>query len=256
MLDAVDLGKLVAYKRIMSEYFEQHGSRIWALLYQTDVRTRAELFVRIKRQGLADYNKALDEAIDWYNDEAKARSKLKHAFDPARPWDYVFGEVMNEQTQSTWWFKQVDLPILHDEKKRSVNEHVDGDAKVDGANGKRGLDGGTGKERPTKKPKTGAKANERVHNVVNGHHQTTRSNKALCKGFNQGWCWRANGIHCQANPGEVHLCSKCLDPGHNATQCNKSPHTPSWAARQQQDAGRGRGRGRSGKGGGKGWSQH
>ena len=59
---------------------------------------------------------------------------------------------MNEQSQSTWWFKQVDLPILHDEKKRSVNEHVDGDARVDVASGKRGLDEGGDKGKPTRRP--------------------------------------------------------------------------------------------------------
>lgn len=48
MLDAVDLGKLIAYKKKMDHYYESHGEKIWALQYQTDVRTRGEHFVRIK----------------------------------------------------------------------------------------------------------------------------------------------------------------------------------------------------------------
>ena len=46
MLDAVDLGRLTAYKKRLDRYYDRHGQKAWALLYQTDFRTRLEHFPR------------------------------------------------------------------------------------------------------------------------------------------------------------------------------------------------------------------
>ena len=69
MLGAVDLGKLTAYKRKMDVYHQKHGDSIWALQYQTDVRTRNEHFVRLKRECLADYNLKLQELVGVHGSE-------------------------------------------------------------------------------------------------------------------------------------------------------------------------------------------
>ena len=64
ILDAVDFGNFVAYRKLIDNYHEQHGAGIWYLLYQTDARTRAELFVRVKREGLAEYRAKFKEATN------------------------------------------------------------------------------------------------------------------------------------------------------------------------------------------------
>ena len=254
MLDAVDLGKLVAYRKIIDNYYEQHGSSIWYLLYQTDVRTRAELFVRIKREGLADYQAKLSEATNWWGSAELAKDKFKHPYNPSRPWDYVFGRVMAQECQSTWWFKEMDVPILHNNKKRSLNEFVDGDVRAATLTSAQRRDSSAQDytHPPPPKPPAAAKKarkqqpQDKAHNVVDGHHQTNRGNKQLCWGFNGGTCTGATGPGscCPKNPERLHLCSKCLDSRHCALNCEKSPSAPS----QRQGSGKG---GKGGKGGGK-----
>ena len=89
MLDAVDLGKLTAYKRRQDYYHETYGESIWALQYQADVRTRTEQFVRVKRELLAQYNKDWQSALTQAdNDEDKATvifKTMKNPYVPTRP---------------------------------------------------------------------------------------------------------------------------------------------------------------------------
>ena len=66
MLDAVDLGKLLAYMRKQDSYYEKYGSRVWAFQYQTEVRTRSEHLLRVRREILTDYEKELAKYTDWY----------------------------------------------------------------------------------------------------------------------------------------------------------------------------------------------
>ena len=69
MLDAVDLGKLLSYLSKQDQYQEKYGSRVWALQYQTDVRTRSEHFIRVKREAMSDYDREYKRNLDWYKDE-------------------------------------------------------------------------------------------------------------------------------------------------------------------------------------------
>ena len=72
MLDAVDLGKLLAYMRKQDSYYEKYGSRAWALQYQIEVRTRSEHFLRVRRDILSDDENELAKHIEWYGLRAKA----------------------------------------------------------------------------------------------------------------------------------------------------------------------------------------
>ena len=54
---------MVAYKCKQDRTFEKYGDKLCALRYQTEVRTRGEHFVRVKRQALTGYNKAWDETL-------------------------------------------------------------------------------------------------------------------------------------------------------------------------------------------------
>ena len=253
MLDAVDMGKLLAYKKKMDHYFETHGDKIWALQYQTDVRTRGEHFVRLKRDALADYNRAWSECLARHGDQATARLHFKHAFDPDKPWDHVFQRALKD---TEWWFQELGLPAI----KNTANAEVEGDAPVH--KGKQGLGKKTTIPPPdhsgntsgqiaqrVKKVKTRA---GRVHNVQNGHYTTSRQGIELCWAFNAGNCQNTIGQNkCPNHPTRLHLCSKCLQPRHNATECyvRGAIAAPAWVARSNnKGAGKGGKDSKPGKG--------
>ena len=100
------------------------------MLYQIDVRARSELFGRLKREGMEKRNKAFEDLEDLLGDTELAKARFKYAFDPSRPWDYVFAELLNEKKRSTCWFQQLDLPILRNQQT-DLGQAVDGDVKLD-----------------------------------------------------------------------------------------------------------------------------
>ena len=245
MLDAVDLGKLIAYKKKQDHYYETHGEKIWALQYQTDVRTRAEHFVRIKRDGLADYNRAWSECLHLHGNIETAKDHFKNAYDPARPWDFVFHKALKD---TEWWFEEIGLKAL---KAQNPAAHIEHDAPVSHTGHKRTLPPGdpsgntSGLVQQPKKPRAA-----RVHNVKDGHYQTSRHNIELCPQFNWGRCPHTlPNNKCPNNSSQLHLCSKCLQPRHNATTCHAVVTTPAWAEKGGK-LGKGAGRGgKNGKGG-------
>ena len=254
MHDAVDLGKLVAYKRKMDTYYQKFGDQAWALQYQTDVRTRHEHFGRLKREGFVSYNHAWDEHVKSgrFPSEEAAIATFKHAFHPDRPWDYVFAAALKD---TQWWLDELELPLIHHSKK-SIAEEVDGDAPINGRQSGKG--GGLKRNLTSAAPPpdpNGYSAGTRVkkprepvqkqHNVKDGQYTTSRNGTKLCWGFNAGTCLQADGQHrCAKNPQFLHICSKCLQPKHTALQCYAQIQTPNWFLN--------RGKGKGDKGGDKG----
>lgn len=263
MLDAVDLGKLCAYKRKLDVYYERHGEKAWALLYQTDVRTRNEHFGRVKREAIASYNKTWDDLVAVIG-RTEARDKFVHAYDPNRPWDFVFGQVAKEQK---WWFEEFELPVLSTVglDKHTMSHALEGDARIERAGGnlfagpKRTLpaadaSGHTshqGTAHPLPPQGQLKRQRLRMHNVdtSSGTYKTSRNGVALCEAYNSGGCTVGTGNRCPADPSKLHICSKCLQYGHRAQDCQNAPKPPS--------GGKGKGKGKKGKkGGGKGWWQN
>jgi hypothetical protein len=230
MLDAVDLGKLLSYKRRMDRYYQAHGEKVWGLLYQTDVRTRGEHFIRVRREGLAAYNAAWFEMVTLHGEQEAAR-RFKHPYDPKRPWDYVFGQI---QKEAQWWLEEIELPILHFYRKTDISKVIEGDVEVEKASGR------VGGKRPVPSPDlSGASAGTvqnaaqgagkksrgtRQHNVSNGHYLTNRTGVELCEAYNWGRCPQTVGNNlCPKDQSKLHLCSKCLQPGHTAATCEQVP---------------------------------
>ena len=265
MLDQVDLGKLMSYKLLMDQYYEQHGDSHWAALYQADVRVRSELFGRSKREGIEARNKAFNDLCDMIGDSKLAQKRFKHAYTPDRPWDYVFGRILSKEMRSTWWFQELDLPILKNNQMRgkgNVSNLLDGDVRINRPTGKGNstftppppdVTGYTSttvrvKQEEPKQKKQKTNITEKVHNVVDGHHQTTRTNKPLCWAWSSGGCFKGKGIVCPKHPGRVHLCSRCLDWRHPASECEKAePEEPEWYKSINADNGKNTG-GKGGKG--------
>jgi hypothetical protein len=245
-LDAVDLGKLTAYKRRQDYYHETYGESIWALQYQTDVRTRTEQFVRVKRELLAQYNKDWQSSLTQAdNDEDKATvifRTMKNPYVPTRPWDSVFGRV---NADKDWWREQLEYTLFRSHGS-SVTSAIDGDVPVARAQVgavKRAAPGGDASgnsagqvinppqppprpPRTTEPPAKKAKKPKGQHNVENGYHTTSRDGTPLCIRFNLGQCQSTKGLSCPADSSRYHLCSKCLRPGHGANACQQEVREP------------------------------
>ena len=130
MLDAVDLGKLTSYRRRQDKYQATYGPEVWALQYQTEVRTRSEHFIRTKRELIAQYNKDWDSALaQANNDRDKALiifKAFKSQYFPRRPWDSVFGTV---NADSEWWKDELEFTLLRSHSA-SVSAAVQGDVPI------------------------------------------------------------------------------------------------------------------------------
>ena len=57
MLEAVELGRLTAYRKHQERMHRRYGAALWPLQFQVEERTRDELFPRLKRDGYAAYLK-------------------------------------------------------------------------------------------------------------------------------------------------------------------------------------------------------
>ena len=256
MLEAVELGRLTAYRKYQERMHRRYGAALWPLQFQVEKRTRDELFPRIKRDGYADYLKekaAVEQAGHEWN-------KNMHPFDPEKPWDYVFWKVMHESS-SSWWMQQFELPALRiPTTHKRVSDFVEGDAPISNASGSQRSTTAIadpfghsyppppvahGAGRPPKKPRTS-------YNVgTDGLHKITRTGVPICEEYNKGNCTATNqGAWCAKNPNEMHICSRCLQSRHNASQnlCTVTAPEPKRAAYQ---SGKGKG-GKKGKGKGKG----
>ena len=77
--EAVGLGPMLDYGRLISTYSERYGSLTWPLLYQCDVRCRLEHMERLRR------------VLERKFVDATARGQAPSVqFDPKHPWDSVW----------------------------------------------------------------------------------------------------------------------------------------------------------------------
>lgn len=254
--------------------YKRYGVDVWPLQYQVEVRTRVELFPRIKRDGLAS----------WYEAEAEAKAKgedfdeSKHPFKKDKAWDYVFGKVLS-QSESNWWMQQLELPALRlANQARRVTDFVGGDVPfaASGAVPRTALPdplGHTAGFPPVPFVPAGSdRARKRArtrHNVANGHFVTTRTGMQICGDFNAGTCTETiQGNRCARYPTKSNVCSKCLQGRHTATgppACTATPQinaqakaaattSAAWPAPKgkgkggKPDKGKGKGKGKKGWG--------
>eukprot|EP00971_Amphidinium_carterae_P143014 2833576-Amphidinium_carterae.1 len=76
MLDAVTLGHLDSYMRMVRGYAEQYP-HAWSVVYAADMKCRLELMANLRHR------------LEQEKAEATAAGRL-HSFDSARPWDDVW----------------------------------------------------------------------------------------------------------------------------------------------------------------------
>ena len=286
MHNAVDLGNIQAYGKFMQRFNKKHGEQMFPLLYQADLRTRKEQFIRIRREG---YNTYL-EALKRVNNDP---TQVDHPYDPGRPWNYVFQTVL-EKEHAQWWHDELEHPaLIIMSLKLGVTQVLGGDAPIAkqapsssppgllnnnptlaGLHGQNYAGNGGGGYVPKGGGKNTWSSNGgaasswepapkkiKVHHVSDGKYKTNRSGQELCEGYNKGTCASHPGsIMCPRNWSLAHQCSKCLDPTHIGESCNKTPpeeyRVPGNGAFSKGQEGKGQGYGKGkGKGKGKGYGK-
>ncbi|CAJ1454754.1 unnamed protein product [Effrenium voratum] len=121
LLGTASLGPLTAYRTRIEKLHTRYGNRVWALLYQADVRCRLEHMPRTKMRLLQRHQDAI------------AAGGVS-AFSPASPWSDVFTEVAADDR---YWNDEVVEPalmVLTD--SGSLRDLVSGDART----GRQGVD--------------------------------------------------------------------------------------------------------------------
>ena len=224
MLDQADLGVMLKYRERIEKIHQRYGERIWALLYQADVRCRLEAFERIRRQIATEQEMLRKEHVA--NGGTGDPPKVPGC-DPARPWNLVFQRAV--QDDAFWREEVVEPGVMVLTKISGLNEQVTGDAPIKGeaASSSTGPQQllqqvqpppaalGETKIRPRKDSRGG-----RHHQVENGKYVVNRTGHPLCDEFNTGQCSTGNNGWCGVQWNKVHQCNRCLG-SHPAAKC---PH--------------------------------
>lgn len=236
MLNDVSRNSLDDYATTMKDFHQLHGSEVWHILYQADVRMRSERMVRIKMDVIHEHEKAVNAG----------RSS---SFDASRPWDSVWQAAVQD---SKFWKKEFETPaFLVVTRVASLTSMVQGDAPVQAmAPGhsctSSGLQtsvispptplatAGTGKRHGTfgvDKPAKSLNIGGQHRLAADGSFAVNRKGVMLCEGFQTGTCTaKIRGTEkCAADPSKVHQCSKCLSTAHGSQHpqlCSKTPAPP------------------------------
>ena len=212
LLGTASLGLLTAYRTRIEKLHTRYGNRVWALLYQADVRCRLEHMPRTKMRLLQRHQDAI------------AAGGVS-AFSPASPWSDVFTQVAADDR---YWNDEVVEPalmVLTD--SGSLRDLVSGDART----GRQGVDDASRgilaaavgpqsagsapvNPKPRKQNRTG-----RLHDLHEGAYRCNRTGYQLCPGFQDDSCpHTVSGNWCGQDSTKAHQCSRCLGDANVHTQ--------------------------------------
>ena len=241
MLDAVTHSTLDNYTKHIISFARIYGPRVWALIYQADVRARLEHLERLRRQGQREY------------EEAKAANGV-HPFDPTRPWEWSFKALT--QDYRFWKRELEDQAVLILAHIGKLEHSIEGDAEIEPMvpqglgravhNGSMGASpSGHIDPPPKKKARNTPKHSERQHHVAeNGHMTHNRNGAPLCGKFQSGNCRQSvRGNKCPVNTDEVHQCSMCLSQKHGSEHPRKCEDATSKPSKGGKGKGKGKGKG-------------
>ena len=241
MLGAVANGKLRRYKNKIRALWLKYGPRCWGIIYQADVRMRSERFPVLKERLLRKH------------DRMKKMLGYDPIIDPARPWDAVMEEAL--ENDEKWWVDHVVDPCREiTYGKKDPKEFMDGDVKIGGGAShtsvgsetltplpnvlidpsyavvqKRVLPTAGQHEPPPRRFKQPAVTNTSPLSFTTtdlSWHDgekwvTAKSGKSFCPGFQRGTCTSVcrDGITCGVDNNCVHQCDHCRKTGHGSDGC-------------------------------------
>ena len=238
---------LEAYANWIRKLAQRYGHECWGLLYQADHRGRLEHLERLRRRGSVSYQTAVLAA-------SGHQTPVVHMFDPGKPWDYCFDQLIADK--EFWQEQHTEGALMIRAKVSAESKFIDGDAVTGGSSsGSHDVASGGAisaaakyaARPPVSKPT--ARDTRRGHAVADGKYTSNRSGAKLCSGFNDGTCTQMikknNSWFCAVDNRNVHQCNKCL-----GTHPAGSPLCQGNTTDRQPNAGfRKGGKGKKGKGG-------
>ena len=211
MLNILDLGTLLKYRKLILRYHARYGPQVWLLLYQADTRFRCEHLLRLKHLCSDEHKQAL----------LSGKTTL---FDPSKPWNYTWDRGISD---SAWWSKEFNEPaMMLLSRTASLSAVVSEDAPVHasrdaGSHVAAPLVGGA--DSLTRSQPSKRRSNAQSHPIAGGVHKVNRKGFSLCQAFQTGGCGQTVGNNqCPSNRETVHQCSKCLSIAHGSSVCDKT----------------------------------
>ena len=209
LFNVISKERLERYADLVEKYANQYGPSMWALVYQTDVRTRLEHSVRIRREGVLAAAKATKDGTT-------------HDFDAERPWEWVWAQLCGKE-EAEWWREElVDKAQLVSSGAAHVSTYVEGDAPVrqdplpyHPAASPVLPDAGRPLKRAAEPAPPAPAPPAQYEPVASPMLHVNRSGAPLCKGFQVGACSKTDGMsRCSRDGVSVHQCARCLDNRH------------------------------------------
>ena len=199
MYDIISVELLDQYEAMIRQFVGWYP-KCWALIYQTEARTRSEHAPRVRRMLAEQKTEALKKNQD-------------HPYDPLRPWDEVYNHLIHHS--DTWWRRELEQPCTFITTGVStLREHVGTDAPVKSSGSATTTT--THVEPPPKRPASPppvAHADDRVHS-------TNGKGTPLCQGWQTGKCCKlGKGSRCSSDGISAHQCNICLGNDHGAHKC-------------------------------------
>ena len=223
LLDAVATETLDNYGELIRGFVTQYGDSVWFLVYNADVRMRAERFQRLRRHAERDH-------------DAAVASGRRSSFDPARPWNTVFSMALVDKD---WWEENIHrtallylarvksaAQVLDDRTAQPASFATGSSRAASGAGARR-----TGRSRTPQREPAGRPRGSGDDGAI-----FTKKGKRFCDDYNtsQG-C--SKGRACS----DLHACKACRAFGHSCQKCTKdqkawtpSSAPPPAAGRSQQ----------------------
>ena len=209
LMDLVEPETIDNYGEMVRGFSTEYGPRAWFIVYDADVKMRAEQMQRMRRRAEGEHE--------------ELEAGRKSGFDPAKPWKKVF-EMAISDGEKLWWDEHLHRPaVFFLTKIKNAEEVVDDHtaqpslaAPTEG--GRQRQDRGVRlRSRSRSPPRKSTKADKRG-----------AKKSQPCHAFNsEGGCSRKN---CDYD----HRCSHCGDKRHSAVACwQKHPHL------KDQDKGKG-----------------
>ena len=170
---------------------------------------------------------------------------MTHSFNPARPWDWVFGQLTHKD-EKDWWWEELEAHLFEGSLGAgATSRYVDQDHPVRGAASSTATTtppqlpppgGRTRRKRKAQAQQVDGSDNEVDLNVppvpasLSPLLHKNHVGVGLCKGWQTGKCRKCDSMsRCIKDGTSVHQCARCLDNRHGAhwpQECTKSPGKP------------------------------
>jgi len=180
LLGCVTTERLEHYGEFMRQLCETYGPEAWFLIAQADDRFRSEEMERLRRAAQITYEGLAED------------SRGSSAYQPDRPWEWVFGASLGEQGRDFWDTEVHKRAIFYLTKLKTRGETLedgttlylssDKPGSKNRSSGNRAQSPGGDPNRKKKKKKPAASQKQR-----NSRDSSTNS-KEICKKFQKGIC--------------------------------------------------------------------